>query len=195
MRDGFVRAALFVDEHLVAGAGAARAHHLDNRGAGRADSRGDVRLEAAGGLAQQQAVDAFGEEHPQVQRLLRAIVVAAGEQQRVACGMRAILDAANHLGPERIGDVGGDHAERSRLLCREAPCQQVRLVFQLANRARDAVLQAGTHIGAGVDDGRDRRQRDLRLAGHVVDGRHGAQSSRSHRRPAKRFARRLDTQA
>ena len=119
----------------------AREQH--DRHAGLRERVLQLRRHAAGRLGQDDAVDALGEEQPQVDLLLLQVVVAAGDEQRVAGGVGGVFGAADDLGKERVGDVGDDHAERLRALLGHAAREQVRLVAERGDgRLRRALFRS-----------------------------------------------------
>ncbi len=172
MQDAFVGGAAIVHFHEVGCESGHRAREQDDRHARVGEGAPQRGRHAAGRFREDHAVDAFGEEQAQVQLFLLRVVVAAGDQERVAGGVRRIFGAAHDLGKERIRDVRDDHAERLRALFREAARQQVRLVAEGGDRGLDARLQVGADERAVVEDGGHRGQGHARAPGHVVDVRH-----------------------
>ena len=133
MRHAFVGRALVVHLDEVGRRDPATARASSTIGTARACERAlQLGRHPARRLGQDHAVDALGEEQAQVERFLLRVVVAAGDEQRVAGGMGRVLGAADDLGKERVGDIGHDHAERLRLLLRQAAREQVGLVAERA---------------------------------------------------------------
>jgi alpha-D-ribose 1-methylphosphonate 5-triphosphate diphosphatase PhnM len=113
-----------------------------------------------------------GEEQPQVQILLADVVVAARDQQRVACGVSRIFRAADHLGEERVGDIGHDHGKGLGSPLGEAAREQIGLVAERGDRRLHARLEAGADERAVVQHRRHGGQRHARALRDVVNIRH-----------------------
>ena len=199
MGHAFVGRALVVELDHVGGKSGNGAREQHDRHAGLRERLLQLRRQAARRLGQDDAVDAFGEKQAEVDLFLLEVVVAAGDQQGVAGGVRGVFGAAHHFGEERVGDVGHDHAEGLGALLGHAARQQVGLIAERFDRRLDAALQVVADERAVVEDRRHGGHRDAGTLGDVVDVRHAGctRCVRRHsntRSAAKRFARlkRLD---
>ena len=116
MRDAFVGRAFVVELDHVGGEAGDGAGEQDQRHAGACERLLQLRRGPARRFGEDDAVDALGEEQPQVDLFLLQVVVAAGDQQRVAGRVGGVLGAAHDFGKERVSDVRDNHAERLRAL-------------------------------------------------------------------------------
>jgi hypothetical protein len=110
-------------------------------------------------------------EHRPVRHRLLGSVVDVAEEQPVPAGARRLVDAAQDLDVERVGDVAGDHTDQQAATAAQAAGEQVGSVPETPGRRQDAgagLVADGYAALPVVEDPRHRRDRHAGLVGDVA---------------------------
>ena len=117
------------------------------------------------GRDEDQPVDAFLGEHPQVGGLARQLAVRIAQDQVVSGRETAVLDPADDLGEIGVGVVRDDHPQRAGAVLLEAARDRAGHVGEIAHRglhAQPGVVADEAGAVQRVRDGGDRNARSLR---------------------------------
>ena len=105
------------------------------------------------------ALDVAHDDDPVGMRLLehRAVdggdirpVVDVAEEEPIVAVPGGLVDAAQDLDMERVGDVAGDHAEQRAPAAAQRPGEEVRLVAEIRRRGEDPVSRRLANRDAGL---------------------------------------------
>jgi hypothetical protein len=157
----------------------ARHHHRRRTAAGAGRRRQPGRQTA---VQQDHAVGAPGCQQGAVGGLLPGVVLRIRQQHGIAVPARDLLDAADDLVEEGVGDVGQQHGDQPRLLLAQVAGQQVRGVAAGGDRLGDPPARLLRHRIGLLQRPRHGGRR------HPGQTRHVAQRHRSrafHRRPSR----------
>lgn len=111
----------------------------------------------------------------------RLTVLRVEEQHIEAAIPSRILEAADDLGEEGVGDVGDDQAEEVAAAGGEAAGVDVFVVVEMSYDFEDALACRTGDVDAVVEDARYRGERDAGFSGHISRGVHSG--GRLHRGP------------
>src|SRR5207237_719583 len=126
-----------------------------------------VASQATSGSIALDATTRSGANSPPALTLEIALGVAEDDVEGRAT--RNLFDAAHDQGEERVGDVGDDHAERTRLPLDQPAGQPVRHVTELGDRRLHALARIDADSGSFVDHARDGHRRDASVPRNIVN--------------------------
>ncbi len=145
-------------------------------------------------IQQQHAIHLAGaHDLHHVPSLAREVSVQVANEQSIAVRHQRLVDAAQHVGKERIGDIRHDNKHHHAASCPQAPGGQVRRVAGLPYRLLDACKGRWPKLGRHGERATHGCDRDAGQHGNVLDPDHPAISCDSVHNTFSCIDHRLDT--